>query len=119
MVFGCACFLWVVQAGTHAYCSRPFLDATFAHTFPMFTLPLHTQSPTFPHILPMFTVPLCTKPLLRSLGGDLYDDILSQSPPLEEWRRFVYCETVTGAPLGVVDHFPVRGEKARGCGGNN
>lgn len=46
--------------------------------------------------------------VFRGLGGGLAAEIARQSPPLEHWRSFVYCESVTGALLGSVDHFPVR-----------
>lgn len=29
------------------------------------------------------------------------------SPPLRDWRKFIYCESMTGNILGEVDHFQV------------
>jgi hypothetical protein len=31
--------------------------------------------------------------------------IQEQVPPLEEWRKFIYCESMTGKAYGEVDHF--------------
>ena len=39
----------------------------------------------------------------RSLAAS----VAASSPPLEEWRKFVYCESATGSILGEVDHFKV------------
>eukprot|EP00210_Caulerpa_lentillifera_P000295 g288.t1 len=36
---------------------------------------------------------------------NLSDQIQKQTPALEEWRRFVYCETLTKGVFGTVDHF--------------
>ncbi len=41
------------------------------------------------------------------MDSELYETVLQQSPPLDEWRRFVYCESLVGQQYGVVDHFPV------------
>jgi hypothetical protein len=32
-------------------------------------------------------------------------EIESTQPPLEEWRKFIYCHSMTGTVLGEVDHF--------------
>ena len=53
--------------------------------------------------------------VFRSLGGDLAAQIVQRSPPLDHWRSFVYCESVTGRLLGSVDHFPVRLGTGRGA----
>ncbi len=45
--------------------------------------------------------------VFRSMGGDLAAQVVRRSPPLDQWRSFVYCESVTGRLLGSVDHFPV------------
>lgn len=37
--------------------------------------------------------------------GDVASTIEREQPPLEEWRRFIYCHTMTGTVLGQVDHF--------------
>lgn len=44
--------------------------------------------------------------VFRGLGG-LAESVKQQSPPLELWRKFVYCESLTGHILGSVDHFKV------------
>lgn len=33
--------------------------------------------------------------------------VAARSPPLLEWRKFIYCESVTGVIIGEVDHFKV------------
>lgn len=38
-------------------------------------------------------------------GATLASRVAEASPPLSEWRKFVYCETVTGRVFGEVDHF--------------
>ena len=45
--------------------------------------------------------------VFRPLDG-LADEIAARSPPLAEWREFVYCESLTGRIFGQVDHFKVR-----------
>ena len=45
--------------------------------------------------------------IFRPLEG-LADEIAARSPPLAEWRKFVYCESLTGRVFGQVDHFQVR-----------
>lgn len=45
--------------------------------------------------------------VFRPLDG-LADDIAARSPPLAEWRKFIYCESLTGRVFGQVDHFQVR-----------
>ncbi|GMH41411.1 hypothetical protein BSKO_09321 [Bryopsis sp. KO-2023] len=42
--------------------------------------------------------------VFRGLDG-LAERIVEASPPLEYWRKFVYCESVIGKVLGDVDHF--------------
>ncbi|KAK9846335.1 hypothetical protein WJX81_001811 [Elliptochloris bilobata] len=37
--------------------------------------------------------------------GSLADAVAAASPPLEQWRRFVYCESALGRVLGETDHF--------------
>jgi len=46
-----------------------------------------------------------TMEVLRHLGGGLAAAVVRQGPPLDQWRRFVYCESMTGGVLGEVDHF--------------
>ena len=44
----------------------------------------------------------------------LSQQVAGLSPPLDEWRRFIYCESlVSGQLLGEVDHFP--GEARQGA----
>ena len=38
-------------------------------------------------------------------GATLASQVAEASPPLSEWRKFIYCETVTGRVFGEVDHF--------------
>ncbi|GLC41790.1 hypothetical protein PLESTB_001702100 [Pleodorina starrii] len=44
-----------------------------------------------------------TMEIFRSLG--LAAPVRQLMPPLEQWRRFVYCESVAGRLYGEVDHF--------------
>ena len=44
--------------------------------------------------------------MFRPLDG-LAAKIQATSPPLDQWRKFVYCEQVTGGVFGEVDHFRV------------
>lgn len=44
--------------------------------------------------------------IFRPLSG-LAEAVSSRGPPLAHWRKFVYCESMTGAILGEVDHFQV------------
>ena len=44
--------------------------------------------------------------IFRPLDG-LADEIAACSPPLAEWRNFIYCESLTGQVFGQVDHFKV------------
>lgn len=44
--------------------------------------------------------------VFRNIPG-LAQQVAELSPPLSEWRRFIYCESmVSGQLLGEVDHFP-------------
>lgn len=47
-----------------------------------------------------------TMEVFRPLDG-LAEEIKSVSPPLNQWRKFIYCERVTGHVYGEVDHFQV------------
>lgn len=47
-----------------------------------------------------------TMEVFRPLDG-LAEEIRSMSPPLDQWRKFIYCERVTGHVYGEVDHFKV------------
>ncbi len=44
--------------------------------------------------------------VFRPLDG-LAEEVTALSPPLEQWRKFIYCERVTGSIYGEVDHFRV------------
>ena len=37
--------------------------------------------------------------------------VAEQAPPLDLWRKFLYCETMTGPVYGEVDHFKVGKEQ--------
>lgn len=44
--------------------------------------------------------------VFRGVPG-LAQQVSELSPPLSEWRRFIYCESmISGQLLGEVDHFP-------------
>ncbi|CAG9465106.1 unnamed protein product [Pedinophyceae sp. YPF-701] len=45
-----------------------------------------------------------TMEVLRHMRG-LDAAVAAESPPLEQWRRFIYCETMSDEPLATVDHF--------------
>jgi hypothetical protein len=50
-------------------------------------------------------LPTCHQ-VFRGIPG-LSRQVSDLSPPLVEWRRFIYCESmVSGQMLGEVDHFP-------------
>lgn len=44
--------------------------------------------------------------VFRPLDG-LAAEVAARSPPLDQWRKFVYCESLTGRLYGEVDHFKV------------
>ena len=44
--------------------------------------------------------------VFRPLDG-LAAEVAARSPPLDQWRKFVYCESLTGRVYGEVDHFKV------------
>ncbi|XP_051152894.1 uncharacterized protein LOC127266621 [Andrographis paniculata] len=41
--------------------------------------------------------------IFRKLNG-LADEILRHQPPVDWWRKFIYCSSLTGPILGSVDH---------------
>ncbi|KAI3467674.1 hypothetical protein Pfo_024337 [Paulownia fortunei] len=41
--------------------------------------------------------------VFRKLNG-LADEILRYQPPVDSWRKFIYCTSLTGPVLGSVDH---------------
>ncbi|GER30071.1 3-(3-hydroxy-phenyl)propionate/3-hydroxycinnamicacid hydroxylase [Striga asiatica] len=45
--------------------------------------------------------------IFRKLNG-LADDILRCQQPVDLWRKFIYCTTLTGSILGSVDHIQPR-----------
>ncbi len=42
---------------------------------------------------------------LIATDPDIASQVVAHMPPLEQWRRFVYCTGMTGEVLGMVDHF--------------
>ena len=46
--------------------------------------------------------------LFRKMDG-LAEDIEKLQPPLDHWRKFIYCTSLTGTILGSVDHFKPQG----------
>lgn len=55
---------------------------------------------------PATAIKLVAVQVFRGLG-DLCSRVKARSPPLEQWRRFIYCESMaSGQLLGQVDHFP-------------
>lgn len=44
-----------------------------------------------------------TMEVFRKLDG-LSEEIEELQPPVEQWRRFIYCSTLSGPILGTVDH---------------
>ncbi len=40
-------------------------------------------------------------------GASLASAVAGKCPPLHEWRKFIYCESVLGKIIGEVDHFKV------------
>jgi hypothetical protein len=45
-----------------------------------------------------------TPQVFRGMQG-LAAEVEASSPPLHDWRRFVYCHSMLGTLLGEVDHF--------------
>ena len=39
--------------------------------------------------------------------ASMAQQVTEQAPPLDLWRKFLYCETMTGPVYGEVDHFKV------------
>ncbi|KAL2630331.1 hypothetical protein R1flu_015017 [Riccia fluitans] len=39
----------------------------------------------------------------------LADEIEKAQPPLDQWRRFVYCNTLAGPVFGTVNHLQPQG----------
>lgn len=46
---------------------------------------------------------------MRGTESNVAAEVVKLSPPLREWRKFIYCESMTGNILGEVDHFKVCG----------
>nr|GMD87621.1 putative polyketide hydroxylase isoform X1 [Ipomoea batatas] len=46
--------------------------------------------------------------VFRKMDG-LAEEILSSQPPVEFWRKFIYCTSLTGLILGSVDHMQHEG----------
>ena len=81
-------------------------------------LPWAAISSRLVHCLP--TVPACISdlppltchpchalacPLCLPADPDLASQVVQRMPPLEEWRRFIYCSGMGAEVLGRVDHF--------------
>lgn len=49
--------------------------------------------------------------IFRNMDG-LAEEIKALQPPVEHWRRFVYCTTLSGPVLGTVDHLHPSGMSA-------
>lgn len=47
--------------------------------------------------------------VFRKLNG-LADEILRYQPPVDLWRKFIYCTSITGPVLGSVDHMKPQGD---------
>lgn len=47
--------------------------------------------------------------VFRKLDG-LADEIERLQPPVDLWRKFIYCTSLTGSVLGTVDHMQPQGE---------
>lgn len=47
-----------------------------------------------------------TMEVFRGVSG-LASAVKDRSPPLALWRKFLYCDSLTGDVLGSVDHFEV------------
>ena len=81
------------------------LHQLFQHQVEAASRQLH---PIFVSLIQAHYINTRTMEVFRSMGGGLAAEVARQSPPLDQWRSFVYCESVTGNILGSVDHFPVR-----------
>jgi hypothetical protein len=46
--------------------------------------------------------------VFRKLDG-LSEEIEELQPPVEQWRRFIYCSSLSGPILGTVDHMQPHG----------
>lgn len=46
--------------------------------------------------------------IFRKLDG-LADEIQKSQPPVDFWRKFIYCTSLTGPILGSVDHMQPQG----------
>jgi hypothetical protein len=49
--------------------------------------------------------------IFRKMEG-LTAEIEAKQPPVEQWRRFVYCTTLSGPVLGIVDHLRPEGNES-------
>lgn len=46
--------------------------------------------------------------MFRKLDG-LAEEIQSLQPPVDLWRKFIYCTSLSGSILGSVDHMQPQG----------
>lgn len=49
--------------------------------------------------------------MFRKLDG-VADEIERLQPPVDLWRKFIYCTSLTGSVLGMVDHMQPQGVNA-------
>ena len=47
--------------------------------------------------------------MFRKLDG-LAEEIQRFQPPVELWRKFIYCTSLTGSTIGSVDHMQTQGK---------
>lgn len=54
--------------------------------------------------------PRCIKQLqvFRKMNG-LAEEIQKSQPSVDLWRKFIYCSSLTGSVLGIVDHMQPQG----------
>jgi len=52
-----------------------------------------------------------TMEIFRKLDG-LAGDIERSQPPVDLWRKFVYCTSLSGSVLGSVDHMKPEGQSS-------
>lgn len=117
ILHSCCCVLW----GCHEWQSRlaethwPPWCGSKQRGQPQRHLAVGDSPPSAVHTClscsPQFSSPRSPHSFLhvqvfRGLPG-LSAAVSALSPPLAEWRRFIYCESmVAGQLLGKVDHFP-------------
>jgi hypothetical protein len=58
---------------------------------------------------PRLTIAAAGIQIFRSMDG-LADEVRQLSPPLDQWRSFVYCTGMLQHIYGAIDHFPGQGK---------